>query len=109
AQALAAAEQAQTLEDALKIADQKAGSAPARSPTGNAVPGIGDANQNGNTPSGSDSSFNIPTPCEDLTGKYGCRDGGRIELRQARVSEGGANQTLNRPRSWRSAVAPDVQ
>jgi hypothetical protein len=51
----------------------------------------------------------IPTPCQDLTGKFGCRDDrnlGSLE-RDARLSQG-KTERLDRPRPWSpDSITPD--
>lgn len=60
--------------------------------------------------SASANSFNIPTPCQDLKGKYGCQNPGAITVRQAPAISSGQTQTYNRPKEWvPGGVAPDVQ
>lgn len=107
AQAHAASDQAQTLENGLKIANQMAAqpqsalSAAAPDPAPGAIL---------NADNGSSNSFNIPTPCQDLTGKYGCQNGGAVSLPQQPGLAEGKTQRLNKPRPWiPGSVAPDVQ
>jgi uncharacterized membrane protein len=51
----------------------------------------------------------IPTPCQDLTGKFGCRDGRNLPPleRDARLRQGDTER-LNRPRPWTpDSATPD--
>src|SRR5260370_19415952 len=107
AQAQAANDQAQTLENGLKIANQMAAQ-PQSAP--NAAPPDPAPRTMANADNGSTNSFNIPTPCQDLTGKYGCQNGGAVPLQQqSRLAEG-ETQRLNKPRPWKPGrAAPDVQ
>jgi hypothetical protein len=114
ARAMAANAQAQTLEDGLKIANRMAAPSQGASNGAAASPASDPASEPApvavaNADSGS-TSFNIPTPCQDLTGKYGCKDDGAIPIPlQPRLSEG-ETQRLNKPRPWQpGGVAPDVQ
>jgi hypothetical protein len=107
AQAQAANDQAQTLETALNIANRQVVQT-ANQPAGAGPPA---GNVASATPEASGSDKTIPTPCQDLTGKYGCRNAGMPPLmQQPGLNNGGPNQTLNQPRPWTpGSVAPDVQ
>lgn len=97
-------DQADTLETALKIANQQAAQA-ANPQTANSGSSNSPAAATPQDAGNGGGSFNIPTPCQDLTGQYGCQINGSIPSLNS-----GQTQPFNTPRPWVPGhAAPDVQ
>jgi hypothetical protein len=63
-----------------------------------------------NASGASTNSFNIPAPCQDLKGKYGCQTAGAVVTNHPPSLLSGQAQIINRPKQWvPGGVAPDVQ